>query len=250
MTTSIRSLSAAELLKLTTTRAARWIVIGAALLSALAISGAVASGGVSLNELSTDTGLRTVLEHGGLAAIMPLILGILISAGEFRHGTVVDTFLTEPRRVRVVGAKLLAGATAGVVAGIACAGATAVTVAAWYSAKDVPLDLSSTAVVRSLVGIVLWDLLYAVIGVAVGSLIRAQAAAIVTTVVWIFVAETALSGLVVSLGRWLPATAARTLGNAPDAGLLPQVGAGVVLLGWAAVAAVGAAAVTTRRDVA
>jgi len=89
-----------------------------------------------------------------------------------------------------------------------------------------------------------------VIGVAVGSLIRAQAAAIVTAVVWIFVAETALSGLVVSLGRWLPATAARTLGNAPDAGLLPQLGAGVVLLGWAAVAAVGAAAVTMRRDVA
>ena len=250
MTTSIRSLWAAELLKLNSTRAARWIVIGAALLAALVISGAVASGGVSLNELATDAGLRTVLEHGGLAAIMPLILGILISAGEYRHGTVVDTFLTEPRRARVIGAKLLAGATAGVVAGIACAGATAVTVAAWYSAKDVPLDLSSTAVVRSLVGIVLWDLLYAVIGVAVGSLIRAQAAAIVTAVVWIFVAETALSGLVVSLGRWLPATAARTVGNAPDAGLLPQVGAGVVLLGWAAVAAVGAAAVTTRRDVA
>src|SRR5450830_1511277 len=111
MTTSIRSLSAAELLKLTTTRATRWIVIGAALLSALAISGAVASGGVSLNELSTDTGLRTVLEHGGLAAIMPLILGILISAGEYRHGTVIGAFLTEQRRVQVVGAELLAGAT-------------------------------------------------------------------------------------------------------------------------------------------
>ena len=250
MTTSIRSLWAAELLKLNSTRAARWIVIGAALLAAFVISGAVASGGVSLNELATDAGLRTVLEHGGLAAVMPLILGILISAGEYRHGTVVDTFLTEPRRARVIGAKLLAGATAGVVAGIGCAIATAVTASAWYSAKDVTFDLGSTAVVRSLVGIVLWDLLYAVIGVAVGSLIRAQAAAIVTAVVWIFVAETALSELVVSLGRLLPATAARTLGNAPDAGLLPQVGAGVVLLGWAAVAAVGAAAVTMRRDVA
>ena len=250
MTTTFRSLCASELTKLTTTRAPRWILVSAAFLSALAVSGRVASVVLAQDELATDAALRTVFAHGGLGAILPLILGILISAGEYRHGTVVDTFLTEPRRARVIGAKLLAGATAGVVAGIGCAIATAVTASAWYSAKDVTFDLGSTAVVKSLVGIVLWDLLYAVIGVAVGSLIRAQAAAIVTAVVWIFVAETALSGLVVSLGRWLPATAARTVGNAPDAGLLPQVGAGVVLLGWAAVAAVGAAAVTTRRDVA
>ena len=250
MTTLKRSLVASELIKLTSTRAARWILIAAAGLSALAISGAVFSGGVSLTELSTDAGLRTVLEHGGMASIMPLILGILISAGEYRHGTAVDTFLTEPRRARVVATKLLTGALVGVVAGLVCAIVTATTASAWYAAKDVPLDLGSTPVLRSLVGIVLWQALYTVIGVAVGSLIRGQAVAIVSVVVWMFVAETAVSELLVSLGRWLPATAARTLGNAPDAGLLPQVGAGAVLLGWAALAAVGAVVATARRDVA
>lgn len=249
MTRSLRNLWAAELLKLTTTRAARWILVSVALLAALAISGIVASGAVPQDQLSTDTGLRTVLTHGGLSALLSLILGILISAGEYQHGTVVDTFLTEPRRGRVIGAKLLAGALVGVVAGIACAATTATTVSAWYAAKDVPLDLGSTVVVRSLVGIVLWQLLYTVIGVAVGALIRGQAVAIISVAVWLLVVETAIAGLVVSLGRWLPATAASTLGNAPGAGLLPQAGAGVVLLGWAAVATVGAVVATARRDV-
>lgn len=249
MNTSLRNLWAAELLKLTTTRAARWIVLGAALLCALAISGIVASGAVSQGQLSTDSGLRTVLTHGGLGSILSLILGILISAGEYQHGTVVDTFLTEPRRSRVIGAKLLAGGIVGIVAGVACAATTATTVSAWYAAKNVPLDLGSTVVVRSLVGIVLWQTLYAMLGVCVGALVRAQAVAIVSVLVWLVVVETAIAGLVMSLGRWLPATAASTLGNAPGTGLLPQVGAGVVLLGWVTLAAVGALVNTSRRDV-
>lgn len=249
MTTSTRPLVSAELTKLATTRAARWIIIAAALLVALAISGAVASGGVPLSTLGTDAGLRTVLEHGGLTAILPLVVGILISAGEYQHGTVVDTFLTEPRRTLVIGAKLLSGALVGAVAGIGCATVTAMTAAIWYAAKDVPLALGSPVVLASLGGIVAWQTLYTVIGVAVGAIVRAQAAAIVAVVAWVFIAETALSGLVVSLGRWLPATAARALGNAPDAGLLPQAGAGLVLLAWVAAASIGAVAATARRDV-
>ena len=249
MRTSTRGLVSAELTKLATTRAARWIVVAAALLVALAMSGAVASGGVPPGALATDAGLRTVLEHGGLTAILPLVLGILISAGEYQHGTVVDTFLTEPRRTRVIGAKLVTGALVGVAAGLLCATVAATTATAWYAVKDVPLDLGSAVALRSGVGIVAWQTLYTVIGVAVGAIVRGQAAAIVAVVAWVFIAETALSGLVVSLGRWLPATAARALGNAPDAGLLPQAGGGLVLLAWVAVASVGAVMVTARRDV-
>lgn len=250
MTTFARGLVAAEILKLSTTRAARWVLAAGGLLVALAMSGAIASGGVPLASLGTDDGLRTVMEHGGLPAILPLILGVLMTAGEYRHGTVVDTFLTEPRRSRAVLAQLTAGALVGLASGVVCAVVAAVTAALWYAAKDVPLDLGSPVAVRSLVGIVAWQALYTVIGVAVGAIVRAQAAAIVTVIAWVFIAETAIAGLVVSLGRWLPATAARALGNAPDAGLLPQVGAAAVLLGWAVLLSVGAIAATARRDLA
>ena len=94
--TRFSGLVRAEVAKLTSTRAAGWLVLAAAALSALAVSGVV-NAGVARSALATETGVRTVLGHGGLAAILPLVLGVLVSAGEYRHGTVVDTFLSEPR---------------------------------------------------------------------------------------------------------------------------------------------------------
>lgn len=244
---SARGLVRAELLKLTSVRSSLWLLVAGAGLSALALSGSVASGAIP--DLASDEGLRIVLQHGGIGAILPLVLGILISAGEYRQGTVVDTFLTEPRRGRVVGAKLVTGGALGLVAGLITCATTAVAAAAWYAAKDVDLDLTSGVAVRSLVGIALWTLLYAALGVAIGAVIRTPPVAIVSAVVWLFIIEGALAGLAVDVGKWLPGTAAGALGNAPTDGLLSQVGGGVVLLGWAALAAVAAVLLTRRRDV-
>lgn len=239
----------AELLKLRTLRSSAWLLVAGAGLSALALSGSVASGAVPTAALATDDGLRIVLQHGGVGAILPLVLGVLMSAGEYRQGSVVDTFLTEPRRARVVLAKLVTGGLLGLVAGVVTCAATAVAATAWYAAKDVPLDLTSTVAVRSLVGVSLWTLLYAAVGVAVGAVLRTPPAAIVAAVVWLFVVESALAGLAVDVGRWLPGTAASALGNAPADGLLGQAAGGAVLLGWTVLAALAAVLVTRRRDV-
>lgn len=238
-----------ELLKLRSVRSSGWLLVSGAGLSALALSGSIASGAVSTAELATDDGLRIVLQHGGVGAILPLILGILMSAGEYRQGTVVDTFLTEPRRSRVVLAKLVTGGLLGLVAGLITCATTAVAATAWYAAKDVPLDLTSSVATASLVGVALWTLLYAGLGVAIGAVIRTPPAAIVTAVVWLFVVESALAGLMVDVGRWLPGTAASALGNAPADGLLDQGPGGLVLLAWTAAAALAAVALTRRRDV-
>ena len=123
------------------------------------------------------------------------------------------------------------------------------TAAAWYAAKGVSFHAGSSAVVRTSIGVIGWHTAYAVIGVALGALVRSQAAAIVVAVGWIFLAETGVAGLAVGLGRWLPATAARALGDDPGSGLLPQVGAAAVLAGWAAAICVGATIATKRRDV-
>lgn len=245
---SAQGLVRAELLKLSSVRSSLWLLVAGAGLSALALSGSVASGAVP--DLASDEGLRIVLQHGGVGAILPLVLGILISAGEYRQGTVVDTFLTEPRRGRVVAAKLVTGGALGLVAGLITCVTTAVAATAWYAAKDVDLDLTSGVAVRSLVGVALWTLLYAALGIAIGAVIRTPPVAIVSAVVWLFIIEGALAGLAVDVGRWLPGTAAGALGNAPADGLLSQAGGGVVLLGWTAVAAVAAVLLTRRRDVA
>jgi len=244
---SAQGLLRAELLKLRSVRSSTWLLVAGAGLSALALSGSVASGAVP--DLASEDGLRVVLQHGGVGAILPLVLGILMSAGEYRQGTVVDTFLTEPRRARVVVGKLVTAGVLGLIAGVITSVTTAVAAAAWYAAKDVDLDLTSGVAVRSLVGVAVWALLYAALGVAIGAVIRTPPTAIVAAVVWLFIIESAVAGLVVDLGKWLPGTAASALGNAPADGLLSQAGGGAVLLGWLVVAAGAAVAVTRRRDV-
>lgn len=236
----------AELAKLTTVRTPRWVLLAQVVLLSMAASGAVVSGALGADELARPDGLRRLLEHGGVVAVLSLAVGITLSAGEYRHGTVVDTFLTEPRRARVVAAQLTAGLLAGLVAGVVVAAATLALGVAWCRAEGVGLDWSVGW--RSGAGVLAWQALYTVIGVALGAVVRAQAAAVVVAVAWIFVAETAVSQLADPVGRWLPATAASALGNAPDDGLLPQPGGGLVLVAWTAVAAAGAVALTARRD--
>ncbi len=244
----MNALIEAELIKLSTVRTPRWVLLAQVLLLAAAASGAVVSGGLSAGQLATPEGLRMFLSHGGVVAIFSLAVGITLSAGEYRHGTVVDTFLTEPRRPRIVAAKLVAGLTAGLVAGLVVAAVTVGLGVAWCAAKDVPFDWSVGW--RSAVGVLLWQVLYTALGTALGMMITAQSAAVVAAVAWLFVAETALGQLVGSLARWLPATAASALGNAPGEDMLSQVGGGLVLTAWTAVAAAGALALTVRRNLA
>lgn len=241
----------AELAKLMSVRSTLWLLVGGAGLAVLALSGSVASGGVPEDDMATSHGLRLVLQHGGVGAILPLVLGILISAGEYRNGSVVDTFLTEPRRWRVVVAKLISGGVMGLVAGAISCVATLGASAAWYAGKDIdlPATLGDGTVLRTLAGIVAWNALYAVLGVALGTIIRTPAGAIVTAILWLYVLETAVAGLLPDVAKWLPAMAALALGNAPDGDLLTQGAAGLVLVGWTAVGLAGAYVATTRRDV-
>jgi ABC-type transport system involved in multi-copper enzyme maturation permease subunit len=237
-----------ELYKLRTVRAPSWVLTAVVLLVVMGISGFIATADRLGTDLTAPDSLRTALAHGGITAVVSLALGVMISAGEFRQATAADTFLTEPRRSRVIGSKLLAGAAVGLLAGVLAALAATVTASAWYAAKGIELDLGSATVLRSVVGIIVWQTLYTVIGVALGAMIRSQTAAISAAVVWLMIVEAAIAGLLVSVGRWLPATAARALGNQPGTDLLPQVGGGAVLLAWTAVAAIGALVVTARRD--
>lgn len=244
-------LVAGELHKLRSTRAPRWVAASAVGMTLLALSGAVASGGIPEDRLRTLDGLRQVLGHGGLAAILALVLGVLATASEVRHGTVVDTLLSEPRRGRVLAAKATTLAAVGAVLGVVVAAAAWLGTTAWYAGKDLdlPATLGDGTVLRTLAGIVAWNALYAVLGVALGTIIRTPAGAIVTAILWLYVLETAVAGLLPDVAKWLPAMAALALGNTPGDDLLTQGAAGLVLVGWTAVGLGGAYVAATRRDV-
>ena len=110
-------LLAAEVLKLRTTRTIGLLLLAMVGITGLAVTGAVVLASNANLDLQSEHGVRTVLHVSASGALFVLVLGAMISAGEFRHRTATDTFLTTPRRWRVVAAKLVTAAVAG--AGIA-----------------------------------------------------------------------------------------------------------------------------------
>lgn len=239
------NLVAAEFLKLRTTRT-MWALLAASLaVSALAVASAVVVGTDTDLDLESARGMRSVLSLSATGAIFVLVLGVIISAGEYRQRTAVDTFLTTPRRWRVIVAKLgTAGATGAIFGALVAAVSVAVAVAA-YRLEDATFGLDSAEMWATVAGAVLYAALFAAIGAATGSLVRNQVAAIVGWLVWLAVVEHIAVGFVPDIGRWLPAAAGQALVRTPADDLLSPVTAAVVLAGYAT-AAVAAAIVTER----
>lgn len=238
-----------EFRKLSTVRAP-WLLLAAGPLIVIAgVTGLVESGG-NVHDPATAA---AALAHASLAAMLALIFGILAVAGEYRHGTITDTFLSFPGRGRVVTAKLAVYALTGAAAGLVSSAAALATTAAWWAAKGGDFRLSAADTWLTLGGGVAASAAFAAIGVGVGALIRNLAGAIATALAWIALIEGIAGQLLGSgLARWLPFYASEALGRAnlsATTRLLPQWGGGLVLLGYAAVFAAAAVITTLRRDV-
>ncbi|MEU4287257.1 hypothetical protein AB0E63_03470 [Kribbella sp. NPDC026596] len=95
------------------------------------------------------------------------------------HQTATPTFLATPRRGRVVVAKLVTYAVAGLGYAAACTVVLLAVALPWFAAKHVDIVLSGTDLARTLGGVGIEVALYAVLGVAVGRLMRNQIAVIV-----------------------------------------------------------------------
>jgi ABC-2 type transport system permease protein len=242
----VHTMICSEFRKLATTRAP-WLLLAAGpLLVVAGVSGLVLSG-ADLHDPATQD---RALAHVSLAALFTLVFGLLAVAGEHRHSTITDTYLSFPARGRVLAAKLavygLTGAAAGLVSSLAALAA----MAAWWAAKGSPLHLTAAGSWQTLGGGLGVSLLFAVIGVSLGALIRNLMAAAVTALAWIALVEGITGQLAgAGLARWLPLAASQAFGRSGSAALLPQWGGGLVLLGYALALAVAAVIATLRRDV-
>lgn len=249
----MKGLVRSELLKLRTIRVTYGLLAGGVAVVALTVVAVILTAG---NEeggppLDTTEGLRNVFGNGGSMAQLTLVLGILVVAGELRHGTITQTFLVTPARSRVVVAKVVAVAVAGLLYGAVASLVVLAIGLPWLAAKDVSAPLLGSDVLLPVLAGLVGTALYGVMGVGVGALIRNQVAAIVTALVWQSVVESAVVGLLPAVGRWLPQGAARALSQETlsEGHLLPPWAGGLVLLGYGlAFAAVGAR-LLVRRDV-
>ncbi len=251
-----------ELLKLRTMRAtyglALLVVAHTALFAALEATRA----GRKVAPISTAQGLATVSTATGVTMILAAVLGVLLSSGEYRHTSASLTYLATPRRGRVLAAKAIAAGLVGLIYGILAGLVATGTALVFIAAHHDHVTLGTGTLVAHIAGAGLGAALLAVIGVAVGSLIRAQVPGIIGMLVWCLVIETILGGSVTAIRPYLPYTIATTLGGAKlGAGAfgpgysvtsqhaLPFAVAAVALAALGGVLAILATRTTVRHDV-
>lgn len=235
-----------EWLKLRTTRLLHGMIPAAVAISFAAVAGAVLSAD-GADALQSTEGTRRVLSVTGTGALLVLVVGIMISAGEYRFGTAADTFLTTPRRHRVVVAKLVVGAVLGLATGavisVACVGIASLL----YRVEGATFPFDDGDVWLTLAGTLAYAALFAVLGVGLGALLRNQTLAVAVALAWFAVVEHTLVMLAPDIGRWLPAAAGQAMVRTPLDGLLsPLAGTALLAAYGAAIAAAGVRVAATR----
>lgn len=263
----MKRLIRAELRRLLTTSLWRWI-LPAAVLSGGGITALGAAVGPEnfeppLPGLSTPEGVRLVLSMIGLTALIPALFGATAVTSEYRHSTITYTFLFEPRRHRILSAKLLAYTVIGVAYGLLTSGSAAAALYGIAAVKGQPVGLPGTEAAAMLAGLAASMAVHTVLGVGVGALLRNQTATLLILGGYLYMVESFLAIIpgVQAIYPFLPggATAALTesslMGQASleatgsAATLLPPVLGAVVLAGYALAAATAAVVLPMRRDV-
>lgn len=247
----MNSLVSAELLKLRTTPSL-WVASAVVVVVALTVPVIVilSPSGVDIPRLTPDALADLMRAPAKLAGGAVLLVGLLAAAGEFRHHTVLTTRLVEPRRGRVLGAKLLAIAVVGLTVGVLAELVSGVAGAAVLSVNDVAVEPLSHGVPGLAVTVPLLIALHGLAGVAVGALIRGTAGAVGATLVWVFVVEGIIPLVTRSPGmvHWLPGgTVSQILATETPPGQLTPVAAGALLLGYVAGLLAATAVLDSRR---
>ena len=247
----------AERRKITSTRLWWGLLIGAVLFVGLSVASGLfnaivtSSTGPTAPPITSPAGVRNVFGAAMSTYLFALILGILGMNQEFRFQTITSTFLATPRRTRVMIAKLVAYAFVGAVfALVGAAVGFGIVLAVLRFHEHAPIEAST--VLAILGGGVLGAALYAILGVAVGSLVRNQIAAVLGAIVWVVLIEALVVVFLPAVGKWLPGGALG--GVLQQTGIngttyLPVWGATLVLLGYTAAIGGLAAATTIRNDV-
>jgi ABC-2 type transport system permease protein len=252
----VSRLLASELLKVRTTRTAPALL---AVSTGLGVLTAVLIIQLSSTlDISGPVGARLVLSSGGIVAgVIALLLGIVTTTGEHRHGTIVPTVLVTPDRRRVTLAQATAATMAGGLVGAVGVAATVIVSLPLMAARDIPRALSAGQLAAILVGGTCFAALSGTLGAALGTLLRNQVLTVALALLVLFVIEPVLTGLVEGYQRYslvgvrtaMNGGAAESAGAATG-GLPPLWLASVLWTGYALVLLLAATAAVRRRDIA
>jgi ABC-2 type transport system permease protein len=237
----------AELLKVRSTRTTIGLMLG---MIALILLFTLLTGLLSdAAGLSTKEDQRQLLSVGSLAGVFSALAGLLLVTSEYRYGTIRPTILFTPKRSRVLAAKVIAGALAGIAFGVVGEGVGWAIGYVILDGRNIAFVLNSGDVallaLGGLGGIALWG----AIGAGLGAIIRNQVGAVITLLAWGFVVDNLLFGLVPSIGRLTPTRAQDALIGLTVKNLLSPAAGALVLIAWTVVLAAIGLTLTARRDV-
>ena len=248
MTALVRS----ELLKVTTTRGWWAYLIVLVLLVGL---GTAAEVGSRSDDDRSGIGFQLALvDLVGIASLLAIILGITIVTTEFRHGTITPTLLTTPSRAQVLAGKAVAGVAVTALFVVLAALVVLAVATTWLLFDTGDLQLANGDVLERAGQVSLAVVLWLLLGVAIGSVVQSQVAALVGTLVWIFLVETLLVGLfnlldVDGWGAYLPFRALDGVDGVTGGDLLEYGPALAVSLGWIVLIGALGVARLVRRDI-
>ncbi|MET7685433.1 ABC transporter permease [Streptomyces sp. NPDC005423] len=181
------------------------------------------------------------------------VLGVLVTAGEYSTGMIRSTLAAVPRRLPVLWAKATVFGLVALV--VATVGVFIAFPIGEHIVSGTPaaLTLSHTGVVRALLGAGLYLGLVAVIGTALGALLRSVAGGIAVLVAALMLVPGLISLLPTSwqdnVSPYLPSNAGESMFALTHDSTTLSPGAGLlVLLAWTALALAGAAYRLLRTD--
>jgi ABC-2 type transport system permease protein len=243
----------AEAAKLRSVRSYRLLALGAFIV----IVGGTAATTATTSYTAGVNPARTTLALACLAQTFALIAGALAITGEFRHKTIVPAALITPRRVPLVAAKAVTLAVAGLAFGAVATGAAEAIALPVLAARHVPSQVDGAQLAAIVAGGAVATALAALVGLALGTVIRNQVGAIIAILAVLYVAEPLL-GFIPHVGTavqryglgGLVSGATGTSGFPVGSHLLGQVPAALVIAGYALAVLVPGVVLLRTRDIA
>lgn len=212
------------------------------------------------SDVNVAANLFTSGQYFGLLLVM--VLGILLVTNEFHHQTATVTFLTTPRRTLVVLAKLLTAALTGALAWLLTTAINIPATLLFLRVEDVASHLGEWPISRAILLNLLAYIVWGILGVGIGVLIRSQIAATVTSVVLYLIGTQAAGLIFMALSAWLEQdwiAKAQVIVPSIASGLMttgtqlpgnpPQWAGAAVLVGYAVVTGAIGTMIIRRRDV-
>jgi ABC-2 type transport system permease protein len=207
------------------------------------------------NDFETSDGLdtfgATVLGPCFLCVFLAGVIGVLGIGQEYRHNTIRVTFVADPRRSRVLAAKVLVTTAFG--AGIALVTQTLCYLEASLilTSKDINIGITDPGDnLAGFLGQIVLSGLFTLLGFGLCAIMRQPAGAIPVLLLWPLIGEGIIGGIFPRLGRWLPFRNGLRLPLTGDIGddALSRVGAGIYFTGFVALVVAVGWFLVERRD--